>query len=121
MKTTGIIASVLVVVVILLVAWIFLVHGGRGLLVDVENVGLAGGHTSGFIERINGEERSITVNGKECFVPESAEILEGDRAMEFEDLEVGERIEITTKQEIKTDGEEWKEGEMEIVKVRVIG
>jgi hypothetical protein len=75
----------------------------------------------GTIKDINGRTITLRESEKEYFVPESAEILEDDRAIEFKDLEVGDRVEIRMEQEIKIEGEEWKEGELEVVKIRVIG
>ena len=94
MKTTNIVVAALVAVVVVLVAWVLLVNLGQRL-VRVEDVGLAGGHTSGFIEEINGEERSITVNGKEYFVPRDAEIKENGIEVGFEALKAGDMVEIT--------------------------
>jgi len=69
--------------------------------------------TKGTIESINRRVITLEENKKEYFVPESAEILRGNKRIELEDLKAGDMIEITL--------EKMNEGEMEIVKIRVIG
>lgn len=66
----------------------------------------------GTIENINGRVITIEEDKKEYFVPESAEILEGGKKIELEDLEIGDRVEITM--------EKINEGEMKVVEIRVI-